>query len=279
MNRHGSPNPRRLAAVGLGCWLLLAFAPAAPAAVIVSPPGNGVAGNGQGDAPFARVGDTDGNRYQQIYSSSFFAAVGPMQSITDIAFRPKQGAFGTFIGNRLTISNLIVQLSTTTRNADTDFPNGLNGDLATNPGADATTVFSGPITLTTTRGLFDTGIANFDFLITFQTPFLYRPGSGNLLLDVIIPAGATITSRTATGATAANFPQLDSFTDGFPSRDGTASATDANLLDGLTVGSNSTTGVVTRFSSTAVPEPATLLAFGGLAVAGVLGSRRRKAAA
>jgi len=76
MNRHGSPNHRR-AAVGLGCWLLLAFAPAVPAAVIVSPPGNGVAENGQGDAPFARVGDTDGNRYQQIYSSSFFAAVVP----------------------------------------------------------------------------------------------------------------------------------------------------------------------------------------------------------
>ncbi len=273
MNRHGSLNPRRAAAVGLGCWLLFAFAPAASAAVIVSPPGNGVAGNGQGDAPFARVGDTDGNRYQQIYSSSFFAAVGPMQSITDIAFRPKQGAFGTFIGSTLTISNLIVQLSTTTRNADTDFPNGLSGDLALNPGADATTVFSGPITLTTTRRLFDTGIANFDFLITFQTPFLYRPGSGNLLLDVIIPAGATVSSN------GNNFPQLDSFTDGFPSRDGTASATDANLLDGITVGSNSTTGVVTRFSSTAVPEPATLFAFGGLALAGVLGSRRRKAAA
>ncbi len=60
---------------------------------------------------------------------------------------------------------------------------------------------------------------------------------------------------------------------------GTASATDANLRDGSTVGSNSTTGVVTRFSSTAVPEPATLAVFGGLALAGVLGSRRRKAAA
>jgi len=45
------------------------------------------------------------------------------------------------------------------------------------------------------------------------------------------------------------------------------------------VGSNSTTGVITRFSSTAVPEPATLLAFGGLALAGVLGLCRRKTAA
>ena len=164
-------------------------------------------------------------------------------------------------------------MSTTPRNADTDFPNGLNGDLATNPGADATTVYRGAVTLSTPRRLFDTGIANFDFLITFQTPFLYRPGAGNLLLDLIIPAGATVSSN------GANFPQLDSFTDGFPSRDGTASATDANLRDGSTVGSNSTTGVLTRFSSTAVPEPATLVAFGGLAVAGVLGSRRRKAAA
>jgi hypothetical protein len=267
MTRLRTSDPRRRAACGLAGLLMAATT--APAAVIFSPPGDGVSGNGQGDAPFARVGDTNGNRYQQIYSSSFFAGVGPQQLITDVAFRPKQGAFGTFIGSSLTISNLIVQLSTTARNADTDFPNGLSGDLALNPGPDATTVFSGPITLTTTRQLFDTGVGNFDFLITFQTPFLYQPGLGNLLLDVTIPAGATISSN------GRNFPQLDTFTDGFPSRDGTASATDSNLLDGLTLGRNSTTGVVTRFSVTAIPEPATLAVFGGVALAGALGYRRR----
>ena len=267
MPRPKTFDPRRRAALGLAALLMAATA--APADVIVSPPGNGVAGNGQGDAPFARVGDTNGTRYQQIYSSSFFAGVGPQQLITDVAFRPKQGAFGSFIGSSLTISNLIVQLSTTARNADTDFPNGLNADLATNPGPDATTVFSGPITLTTDRVFSDRDVEDFDFLITFQTPFFYQPGLGNLLLDVIIPAGARVSSN------GNNFPQLDRFTDAFPSRDGTASATDANLLDGLTVGSNSTTGVVTRFSVTAVPEPATLAVFGGVALAGALGYRRR----
>ena len=248
---------------------LACLAVPARAAFVTSPPGDGVAGNGQGVAPFTNVGDTNGNRYQQVYSSGFFAGVGQAQSITAVAFRPKQGVFGTFIGGTLSISNLIVKLSTTTRNADTDFPNGLSGDLALNPGADAQTVYSGAITLTTTRGLFDPGIANFDYLITFQSAFAYRPGLGNLLLELTIPAGATVSSN------GANFPQLDSYTDGFPSRDGTASATDVDLTDGLTVGSNSTTGAVTRFTTTPTPVPASLLVMlgGGLTLAGV--ARRR----
>ena len=239
--------------------------------LITSPPGNGVSGNGQGVAPFTDVGDTNGNLYQQIYSSAFFAGVGPVQSVSAVAFRPKQGAFGGVIGSTLTVSELVLQLSTTARNADTDFPSGLNGDLATNPGADARTVFRGPVTLTTSRGLFDPGVANFDYFIAFQSAFTYRPGAGNLLLEVEIPAGAVV------GSNGRFFPALDSFTDAFPSRDGTASATDADLTDGLSVGSNSTTGAVTQFTTTAVtavpaPAPAILLGVGGLLVAAL---RRR----
>jgi len=253
----------------LALMVLVAFVAPGRAAFVFSPPGDGVAGNGQGVAPFADVGDTNGNRYQQVYSSDFFTGVGPVQQISAVAFRPRQGAFGSFIGNTLTVSNLIVRLSTTPRNADTDFPNGLSNDLATNLGADARTVFSGPVTLTTTRLLFDTGVGNFDFLITFQNPFTYRPGQGNLLLEVTVPAGAVV------GSNGNFFTQLDSFTDGFPSRDGTASATDADLTDGLSVGSNSTTGVVTRFTTIPTPVPATGLLFAGGAVA-LLGAARRR---
>ena len=154
---------------------VIASAAVAQAAVITIPVGSDVAGNGQGFAPFTTVGDTNGNRYQQIYSSAFFLSGGGAQSILDVAFRPKQGAFGSFIGSSLTISNLIVRLSTTGRNADTDFPNGLSGDLDLNPGADALTVFQGPITLTTDRLLCDTDVEDFDFRIAFQNAFLYRP--------------------------------------------------------------------------------------------------------
>ena len=255
----------RLAAVVVTFALLVA---PGRADLITSPPGDSVAGNGQSLAPFTEVGDRNGNLYQQVYSSDFFTSVGPTQSITAVAFRPKQGAFGSFIGSTLTVSDLVVRLSTTARNADTDFPNGLNGDLATNAGPDAQTVFRGPVSLTTTRGLFDTGVGNFDYRVAFQTPFTYRPAAGNLLLEVEIPAGAVV------GSNGRFFPALDTFTDAFPSRDGTASASDADLTDGLSVGSNSTTGAVTQFTTAAVPgpAPAILLGVGGVLLAAL---RRR----
>ena len=257
-------------------FLGLAAAPGR-AAFVTSPAGPNGVGNGQGTAPFTSVGDTNGNRYQQVYSSAFFAPVGSAQSITSVAFRPKQGAFGTFIGGTVVFSDVTVRLSTTPRDADTDFPNGLNADLDTNVGADAQTVYSGSLTLTTTRGLFDAGVADFDFLIAFQNAFSYRPGAGNLLLEVIVPAGATVRAFTATGQVANSYPQIDAFTDGFPSRDGTASAFDSDLTDGLSVGSNSTTGAVTRFATVATPAPAGLLLLAGTALA-TLGAARRRLA-
>lgn len=239
---------------------------------VTSPPGDGVDGNGQSDRPFTNGGDANGNRYQQVYSSTFFESGGGLQSISAVAFRPRQGAFGNFIPASVTFRGLTVTLSTTPRSADTNFPTGLNADLATNVGPDLTTVFSGDITLSTDRQLFDTDVEDFDFLIPLQTPFLYRPSLGNLLLEVIVPARSDAVSN--------RFTQLAQFTDGFPSMDGTASANDANLLNDSapfgTVGSNSTTGAVTQFTTQAVPEPATMVSFLGLLIAFSGGWLRRR---
>ncbi len=218
----------------------------ANAGVITSPSGPNPGGNGQGFAPFTIRGDTNGNRYQQVFSSEFFQAVGDSQSITAIAFRQKQGAFGSFISSQVTFSQISFGLSTTLRDANTDFPNGLSADLNSNVGADAVSVYSGSLTLTSAS------TSSFDYLIQFQTPFLYRPDLGNLLLEVIIPPTATVTTPGSIGYT-----QLAQYTDAFPSRDGTASAFDGNLLDGSSIGGNSTTGAVVQFTTNAVNAPNT----------------------
>lgn len=236
----------------------------ATADLVTSPPGTDTPGSGQGVAPFTNIGDSNGNRYQQVYSSDFFTPVGPLQRISGVAFRIKQGSFNGFIGQTINLSDVTIQLSTTPRNADTNFPNGLSNDLDTNHGLDVQTVYSGALSLTG-----DDATNNFDLAIDFQNDFLYTPVLGNLLLEVLIPATATVTANSS-----GRFTQIDNFTDGFPSTDGTASATDANLTDGTSVGSNSTTGAVTQFTTTAVPEPASLFALlGGLTMLGL--NRRR----
>jgi len=259
---------RLLLVVSVAASIIIVGAPRADASAITIPVASNVPGNGMGDDPFSSVGDTNGNRYQEIFASSFFTSLDPEESITSVAFRPKQGAFLSFIGSDLVLSDLIVRLSTTTKTPDNN-ASGLNANLDLNVGADVTTVFEGPITLTTTRKLGDSGVGNFDFLITFQTPFLYQPSLGNLLLEVITPAGATVKSN------GNNFPELDNETDAFPSMDGVASATDANLLDGSSVGTDSTTGAVAQFTATAVPEPGTLALF-ATGLGGLIAAARRR---
>ncbi len=243
--------------------LTAAFSLPAAADTVTSPPGEGTPGNGQGVAPFTNIGDTNGNRYQQIYDADFFSSVGPIQSISGVAFSIKQGSFGGFIGQTINLSDVTIQLSTTARDANTDFPNGLSNDLDTNHGPNLTTVYSGALSLTG-----DSTANNFDLSIAFQDEFIYTPGLGNLLLEVLIPANATVTANSS-----GRFTQIDQFTDGFPSMDGTASATDANLTDGLSIGSNSTTGAVTQFTTVAIPEPTTAALLTGL---GLLGLTRRR---
>ncbi|TWU10912.1 PEP-CTERM sorting domain-containing protein [Allorhodopirellula heiligendammensis] len=261
-----------VALVVLSCTAILASNSTA-GVLVTTPPGDGVSGNGQSEAPFNLRGDGNGNRYQQVYSASFFAGVGPLQSISSVAFRPKQGAFGSFISSTVTFDNLIVNLSTTPRTPTIDFRNGISSDLDLNPGADSQQVFGGPITLTTDRLLFDSDVEDFDFKIAFQTPFLYRPSLGNLLLEVIVPAGVSASS---------NFTRLDTIIGGvssFPGATGMASARDANLTDGISIGSNTRTGLVTQFETEAVPEPATAAMFIGMVVlVGVQSRRRRKRA-
>ena len=226
----------------------LAICPQAHAEFVTTP--GGVAGaTGMSSAPFSNKGDSNGNRFQQIYSASFFSGLGPFQSISAVAFHPRQSVFPGFIGDSVTFSNIIFSLSTTNREGNISFPNGISSDLDLNVGADLATVYSGSLTLSGQPG-------DFDYLVNFTSPFLYRPSMGNLLLDIVIPNGATVTTNGLIG-----FTQLANFIESPLGNDGVASATDADLSNSSSIGSNSSLGVVTRFTSTAVvaapvPEPA-----------------------
>ena len=231
--------------------------------VVVTPNANaGTLGNGQTMNPLHNQG-TGYSRYQQVYTSSLFGGFGATESITGIAFRAKQAAFGTFISGTVSVSAITITASTRQKNDAT----GLVAIVDNNVGTGVTTVYSGALTMTASSP----GSTLIDYTINFQTPFVYSKGNGNLLLDFVIPVTGTVTTPGSIG-----FSQLDTVTDGFPSADGISSAFSTDPTQ--PVGSNSTTGLVTEFVGTAAvgntaPEPMSLGVLGvGLVMAGM---RRR----
>ncbi len=114
-------------------------------------------------------------RLQEIYGSANFPP-GLAFWITELRFRPDANlgtAFATTIGN------IQFNLSTTTRN-----PGALVSTYADNLGPDDTIVHSGPLAISSQFIGPPGGPKDFDIAIPLQTPFLYDPGAGNLLLDI-----------------------------------------------------------------------------------------------
>ncbi len=186
-------------------------------------------------------------RYQQVYASSDFATRMPLGGyISAIRFdiATDQNGGHPFVG---TLPNLQINLSTTTMAID-----GLSTVFAQNVGADDSMVF-GPSSIT----LSDGGFGGADIIIRFGTPFFYDPSAGNLLMDV----------RNFGGGSTSPFNANDSPGD-------TVSSIWA-LSVGDTAGRLQTTGLITVFEVTPVPEPATwsLLLLGSLSLCFV--ARRR----
>ena len=114
-------------------------------------------------------------REQQVYGASHFSGL-PGLWITEIRYRPDRthgAAFST------TIANIQINMSTTTRGAES-----LSSTFANNTGPNDTVVFSGPLSISSTFTGPPAGPKNFDIIIPLQTPFLYDPAAGNLLVDV-----------------------------------------------------------------------------------------------
>lgn len=113
-------------------------------------------------------------REQAVYGSSQFPPYPII--IKELRWRPD-----SIVDNPITnlISNLQINLSTTTSNADR-----LNAVFAKNIGPDNTMVFDGGAILSTDSLTLTNGNKAFDISIPLQTSFLFDSSRGNLLVDI-----------------------------------------------------------------------------------------------
>jgi hypothetical protein len=222
--------------------------------IIIAPGG---AGNAQGPGPLTFYGST-GSRSQQIYSNTFFS--GPVD-ITAISFRAFPGAAPSgFFSNTVNVSNILIR-ATTTGLSGTE-ASGLqpSTNFAANLGLSSTTVYSGALTLTTAAT--GAGPQPFDYTINFSTPFAYNPGAGNLLLDFLIPQGATVSGN---GFGFLTFDNANTNNDGVRS---VSSIFNGSSATG-TLGTDAAITAFTTRAIAAVPEPATwAMMISGFAIVG-----------
>jgi hypothetical protein len=171
---------RRVAgAVGLGLAATVSAGSGADAAAIVAPHAQeSLEGNSNNGLPFDAkyFGPT---RTQQVYASSEFASWDGPQYINQIVFR--QDING--VPFKATLEGVRIALSTTDRPVD-----GLGTTFADNVGADESVVYSGELPIFSMVDTTGGRPRALDIAINLQTPFLYDPSRGNLLLDITNPS-------------------------------------------------------------------------------------------
>ncbi|HQR09545.1 MAG TPA: PEP-CTERM sorting domain-containing protein [Gemmatales bacterium] len=224
---------RAMSAAGLGCFVLFAMPGLALAQNIVVPNSlTNVGGGADNGFPFNI--DAFGQvsmRYQQVYASDQFSLITSPTLITAISFRV--GSNGSSFSS--TLPSMQINLSTTGA-----APDGLSTSFASNVGGDDTQVFSGSLTLSSTN----TGgpPPSFDIVISLQTPFLYDPAAGNLLMDVRNFGAGSTTQFDAVFVNGDSVSRVSTFN---------------TSVNSSTADFSDTLGLVTQFSFAAVPEPTT----------------------
>lgn len=155
---------------------------AGPETVVVPNNAKLIKGDNFEHTPFAR-GPNTAVRWQQRYPAPRFADLGELSTqITQIAFRPKGPGGGIFTNETFTgieIDFAIVASGTPTSSTyDSNLPSGT-----------VERVYDGTLVLSTLNTVIDTPRKAFDILIDLQTPFLYDPADGDLMIEVRIPTG------------------------------------------------------------------------------------------
>jgi hypothetical protein len=140
------------------------------------------AGNAPGNSSL--VWGLGSQRVQEVFNSEILAPHMPNGAwITGVSFRRNEAApSGT-----ATLGLVEVRLSTSARRADT-----VSRFFSQNVGPDETLVFrQESVQWTFTAGV---GLRPFEAVISFMTPYLYDPGQGSLLLDVLMLDGTLNTT-------------------------------------------------------------------------------------
>jgi hypothetical protein len=172
-------------------FLVAAVATALPAQNSIVIPANTATteGNSSNAFPWGRGGT--GLRHQCVYDSSHFLTQGvnfPIQ-ITGLRWRPNAGV-------ALTASSYTAGCTVKLSTCPLDQAS-VSTNLASNQGADLTTVYSGVVSWAAQAA--QTGPTPFGIVIPLQNPFVYDPNSGDLNIECDLPV------QTFSGAG----PQLD----------------------------------------------------------------------
>lgn len=113
-------------------------------------------------------------------------------TITELRFR-LDGFNGCGTGFRQIISNVTIQLSSTTTAHPFGSSGGLSTTFAENIGPDVTTVFAGDLLLTSSGG--PAMPKPFDIVVPLRSRFFFDSSAGaNLLLDISLPACSQVAS-------------------------------------------------------------------------------------
>jgi hypothetical protein len=176
----------------------LAVAPAVAGPIVAPNTLAATEGNSENAVPFdiAEFG-TPSLRYQLVVAANQFPAGGPL-TVTQIAFRP-DGVLGSAFS--ATLPDVRIGMSTASNG-----PDALRATFADNVGPDDTTVFRGPLALSSRFTGPAGGPKDFDIVINLQTPFRFDPRRGTCCSTCRTSAAAGPRSSTPRSPSATRSP-------------------------------------------------------------------------